>query len=143
MSTRLFRLLIVFLIILPIGQVKNTQAQPQLVQYLFPLPGSKYNSTQTTIAVRFGDTINMSSINNKLFLVSGTTSGNHSGEVVLADDQKTIIFKPKQPFNTGETVDVNVRQELCRHKGNILPSVSFTFSISSTRSVIPKVLSLI
>ncbi len=42
------------------------------------------------------------------FSVSGSKSGAHPGKTILADDHKTIIFKPAQTFSSGEQVKVDV-----------------------------------
>ncbi|MGE5222522.1 MAG: Ig-like domain-containing protein, partial [Omnitrophica WOR_2 bacterium] len=132
MRTNLLNLLLMAVLILPIGQIDIVEAHLQGVQYLSPVPGSTYNPAGTNILVRYGDIIDPHSVSSQLFQITGSASGNHAGKVVIADDQKTLIFKPDHPFNIGETVQVNLLSGIVSVTGNKFTEVSFSFSISKT-----------
>ncbi len=83
----------------------------------------------------------MNSLDSQLFTVSGTVSGNHSGKVVLADDEKTVIFKPNLPFTLGETVQVDIRPGMSAASSKKYAEISYTFSISRTDPSSPKIVS--
>ena len=71
----------------------------QYFQYIYPIPDSKYISTETTLIFRLNE--KWQNVINPSLLeinVKGQKSGVHPGKVILADDQKTIIFKPFQKF---------------------------------------------
>ncbi len=77
-------------------------------QYISPMPGAKFVSTGTTIAIRYGPTLNKDILSSVQFTAEGSLSGPHEGKTILADDQKTIIFTPDQPFTPGETVKAKI-----------------------------------
>ncbi len=77
-------------------------------QYYSPLANAQYVSTATTLAIRYGPQLSTQDLSSLKFTVQGSQSGAHSGQAVLADDQKTVIFKPDAPFSPGEQVKVSV-----------------------------------
>lgn len=84
------------------------QAAP-LVEYRNPAPFSKAVNPTNTIAIRLGPSLSKAAVATLEFQVIGSRSGLHAGEVVLADDQRTIIFKPTSSFALGETVRVSIK----------------------------------
>jgi len=104
--------------------------QAQSAAYISPLPGSNYNPAGTTIAVRYGDPLDRQSVDARLFYVQGSLSGSHAGTALLALDNKTIIFKPYQPFMPSETVYVTLSPGITSNLGKIYSEVSFSFNIS-------------
>ena len=92
-----------------LGQLRPAQAGGGL-QYMSPRPGSDYNPAGTTVAVRYDTQLSPQDVNDRLLTVTGTTTGRHTGKVVLSDDQQTLIFKPDWPFAEGETVDVTANR---------------------------------
>jgi hypothetical protein len=93
----------------------------QYFQYIYPMPDSKYISTETTLIFRFNEKW-QNVINPSLLAidVKGQKSGVHPGKIIHADDQKTIIFKPFQKFALYETVfveiDINLNEEIGKVK---------------------------
>jgi len=87
-------------------------------------------SPHTTIAVRQGDPVAPDSVQASLFEVSGNLSGPHPGSVLLADDGKTVIFKPDAPFAPGETVAVTLLQGLRTQSGDVVEGRVFDFAVS-------------
>jgi hypothetical protein len=117
-----------------LGQLGPVQAGGSL-QYLSPEPGTDYNPTGTTIAVRYGAQLNAQDVNNQLFTVTGSASGRHTGTVVLSDDQQTLIFKPASPFIPGETVDVTGDSWTAPGSTEPFPTVDFSFGIVPTSTM--------
>ena len=58
-------------------------------------------------SVRYGPELNEKSLATLTFTVTGSKSGPHAGQTILADDQKTVIFKPAVRFTPGEQVKVD------------------------------------
>ncbi|MCL4561449.1 MAG: aryl-sulfate sulfotransferase [Chloroflexi bacterium] len=77
-------------------------------QYYYPLQNSDYVSKDATIILRYGPVISEQIAASLKVALRGTKSGNHAGQIKLADDQKTIIFTPDQPFTPGEQVRVEI-----------------------------------
>ncbi len=77
-------------------------------QYMSPVEDAKYVSTGTTIIIRYGPALTRSLVDTLTFSVKGSKSGPHPGTTILADDDKTVIFKPASPFAAGEHVQVDV-----------------------------------
>ncbi|MCL4487616.1 MAG: aryl-sulfate sulfotransferase [Chloroflexi bacterium] len=102
----------------------------QGLEYVSPLPGAQLVSAETTIAVRPGQSLVPGTVNAALFSVVGAKSGEHRGSAVLADDSKTVIFKPEQPFLAGEEVTVALHQGLKTTSGQSVAPASFHFTIS-------------
>jgi hypothetical protein len=132
---------LVIVMLLSLGGYENVQAQSHGPQYISPLPGSKYNPAGTTIAIRYGDLIKPQSISSDLFSVLGSSSGNHTGKTILADDRKTFIFTPDRPFSLGEKVQVDIQPGISSLSGQDYPGVTFSFSISATDPSNPKIVS--
>lgn len=115
------------------GNSKNTVAiasggvQPE---YVSPMPGGKLIKPETTIALRTGDVIDPASLESQLFSVQGSTSGQHTGTAVLADDHMTVIFKPDHPFALGEQVQVTINAGLRTASGKAVDKTSFHFTIT-------------
>lgn len=72
-------------------------------KYLSPLPGSKYNKTQTNVIIKSEYEIDLLEIN-----VKGSQSGLHTGTVVMKDNNRTVLFYPSLPFDNNETVTVEL-----------------------------------
>ena len=56
----------------------------------------------------------------------------HDGKLILARDDKTIIFKPSIPFNLSEKVTVLIKQGIKNLEGQFLPNLKFKFQISKS-----------
>ncbi len=61
--------------------------------------------------------IDESTLDNQKIIVEGTKSGNHSGDIILARDSKTLIFKPAIPFEPGEEVYVKLLSTIQTREG--------------------------
>ncbi len=96
--------------------------------YLNPLPGARLVQVETSITLRLGVALNKHSIHDILFQVAGSISGRHQGQVLLSDDQRTVIFTPDQPFAAGETVSVTLPPEVRTLTGAGLSGRTYTFT---------------
>ncbi len=96
-------------------------------QYISPKPNYRYASTTTKIIIRPGDIISRTSVRQDILTVSGNKKGVYTGTVVLAGDNKTLVFTPAENFIEGETVSVKVRQGLLKENGEKIADTSFTF----------------
>lgn len=98
-------------------------------QYISPKPGSVMVSGETNIILRQSSLIDVNSLSPELIKVEGSVSGIHSGELILSDDNKTIVFNPKITFASNE--EVNVLMEGVKTKtGSDIPKYSFDFKIA-------------
>ena len=115
---------------LPAQQTPPAGSAVAGVQYVSPLPGSGFNPSGTTIAVRYGTPLEPGDAGSQSFNVTGTASGAHSGKIVLSDDRLTLIFIPAQPFSAGETVEVSVAAWRSPASGSRYPDTGFSFSVA-------------
>jgi hypothetical protein len=97
-------------------------------QYVSPRPGARLVSPGTTIVLREGSAIAGQSLSPGLFHVAGMASGNHAGQVRLADDGATIVFRPELPFAPGEVVTVSVAPGITTAGGRVLAGIAYTFT---------------
>jgi arylsulfate sulfotransferase len=98
-------------------------------QYLSPVPGSKLNSTGASIIIRFGDAFDNFNLDNNL-LVTGSKSGQYSGKIILAEDNKTLIFRPHNQFADGEVVTIELKRNLKTVSGEHIPFLRYSFETS-------------
>jgi hypothetical protein len=124
------------------SQNKSESKIPYLLNYVSPVPGSSNLSKSTNIILKFKSDINAKSLNDSLFIVTGSQSGVHSGTVILCDDNRTVLFNPAKSFNPGELVFVSVLQGIRTVSGSIFPGINFNFSVSSKAVFIQKFLNL-
>ncbi len=99
------------------------------VQYYSPLQNAQYVSKAATIVVRYGPVLSNQNLQDLQFTVQGSKSGLHTGQTVLADDHKTVIFKPAVPFTPGEKVAVSVNG-LQLSGQNTYPPISYSFTVA-------------
>jgi len=98
-------------------------------QYYSPVQNASYVSKNTTIAVRFGPGLTTQDLATLRIMVTGDISGLHVGQTLLADDHKTVIFKPDQPFAPGEQVQVSVTSLQESGQAGYLP-ISYSFTVA-------------
>lgn len=104
------------------------------IEYLHPLPESRLHSNQTTIIMRlhepyYDEITNLSS----LIRVYGVTR-EYQGDVILSSDEKTIIFKPREFFETDEILSVSIQTSQVGHEDFL-----YSFSTASTRAQAPTI----
>ncbi len=106
---KIFLLLLLF----PVFSLKaqnsqlNLSSTKSIIEYQWPLNGDDNVPQRTTFIVRPSKQVMQNrSVLDFSFGVIGTISGKHSGRVLISDDEQTIIFKPDQPFELNEVVNV-------------------------------------
>ena len=100
-------------------------------QYISPMPGSDFNTRESSIIIREGSIIDRTCITNlEAIKVTGTKSGEMPGKIILSADERTIIFKPFRKFEPGEKVTVQISNKFLRSNGSSLPETEFSFKIA-------------
>jgi len=105
-------------------------AAPHEFSYVSPLPGSRMVSPWNNVAIRPGGILNSLSLDAASLTVVGSRSGAHGGRLVLASDERTIVFTPDQPYTLGETVHVRLSPGVRTAAGAALPELSYEFQVS-------------
>lgn len=102
--------------------------KPASVEYVYPLDESDFVARSAEIIFRPGARIDAASLENAgIFKLTGSLSGEHIGQVRLAPDRKTILFKPDIPFAPDETVSVTIKPKIRTVSGENAPGHSFSF----------------
>ena len=100
-------------------------------QYLSPVPASCMNSPETNIIIRYGPEYKASDkYDNNLIQVIGNKSGLHLGQIILAENNRTLLFEPDFPFLAGETITVKLLRQIKTNENQPAPILSFNFRIS-------------
>lgn len=119
--------LIYFLAISSISEAQNINTDKY--QYLFPIPGSKLNSIETNIIIRFGDPFENYGLENSI-IVRGSKSGLHNGKIILAENNRTLIFKPNNLFADEEVITVELNKNLRTVSNEQIPALQYSFETS-------------
>ncbi|MFZ0548984.1 MAG: aryl-sulfate sulfotransferase [Candidatus Promineifilaceae bacterium] len=133
----IFTILPLMAFITAVSQGSEAGEQPQPVfQYLSPRPDAELVSAETAIAFRpnpAGFSARSPELINRVSIqATGRQSGLHPGQLMLADDQETIIFQPDRPFSPYEQVDVAIEASLAERP----LSYQYSFSVSPPPPVI-------
>jgi hypothetical protein len=99
------------------------------IPYLFvsPRPMSNMVSGETNLILRHSNFIDPASLSADLIKVEGSISGIHTGEFLLSDDNKTLVFNPIRAFTGNEVVTVSLSYGFKILSGNTIPEYSFSF----------------
>ena len=121
----------------PIPPTTLTAAPPptpaiNTVQYYSPLQDAALVSTGATILVRYGPKLSAQDLAKIEFTVQGSSSGLHTGQTILADDQQTVIFKPNSPFTPGEQVAVGTNGLSLDPETNFAP-LAYRFTVAANQ----------
>ncbi len=109
----------------------SAQSSNMKLQYISPAPGSSVASGDVHIAIRPGGLINRHSLPEDPTLEAvGSLSGKHSGDLLLSDDLKTLVYIPRTPFVPGETVTVSLRPGFPGLAKGHSASFSFSFTVA-------------
>jgi len=130
--TRTLRQTILFSLIYFLGISSISEAQnlnTDKFQYLSPVPGSKLNSNETTIIIKFGDPFENYGLENNI-IVRGNKSGLHSGKIILAENYRTLIFKPNNQFADEEVITVELSKNLRTVSNAQIPALQYSFETS-------------
>jgi hypothetical protein len=106
-------------------------AQDFGIQYHFPSSGAKSIPRGTTIILRPGSILNPATIDTSRISVFGSFSGKHEGTLILADDQKTLVFKPFTLFIYCERVHIKLKPGIYTADGLPVDSLAFYFTVQS------------
>jgi len=97
-------LILLFLVLL------NFPAFSQSLSYIYPKPNTEKHSIQTPIVLRFDQAIDPSKISLSIKIL-GEKSGDHSFDVRISDDNRTVSIQTHQPFALDEDVIVSINGE--------------------------------
>lgn len=119
--------------------IKTTFSQninTEKFQYISPVPSSKLNSPNTDVIIKFGKSFDKAVKNiNFLLNVKGSKSGRHAGNVIFAEKNMTLIFKPLKPFDNNEKITVFLRNNIKDITGKLIPTLRFSFFTSQIRNI--------
>src|SRR5262249_55048866 len=104
-----FPFLALWLITCCASAASSASAVSPRVVYRSPSQGARYLRPETNVIFRFDRALDRSSL--PAFAATGSSSGAHSGVTALADDGRTLLFRPDQPFAWAERVDVSLTSE--------------------------------
>jgi hypothetical protein len=104
-------------------------------QYISPKPGSMMVSNETNIILKHSEIINRETLSSDLINVRGEKSGIHSGELILSDDNRTIVFNLDKPFTGDEEVNVDLMNGIKILSGTEVGDYSFGFTTAETGKV--------
>lgn len=125
------RTLLCFLMFISIKFSYSQQTGTSNFEYISPVPGSGMNMPQTNIVIRYGTAYNSNDVYlQKLIEVKGEQSGIHSGEIILTENNKTLLFNPDSPFQLGEAVTVRFIRSTKTEDDQTIPALSFSFRIT-------------
>ena len=108
---------------------QSISSQSLAPQYYSPLQNAEYVSKDATIVVRYGPVLSNQNLDDLKFTIQGSKSGLHAGKIIIADDHKTVIFKPVSPFTPGEQVTANVSRLDLDGQTSYSP-LSYTFRVA-------------
>ncbi len=84
-------------------------------------------SGETNIILRHSTIVDPVSLLDDLIKVEGSISGVHGGELLLSDNNRTIIFNPYRAFAANEVVNVTLAEGVKTLSGGAIPKFSFSF----------------
>jgi hypothetical protein len=132
------KILLIFLFQLFLGvSSENAFSQEGILngyQYLSPLPFSLDHNPETVIIIRFGEEIDIYSLQNELFDITGDISGKHTGKFTVSHDRLSLTFTPDQKFSCNEKVFLHLWKGIKTQSGRLLPEFSFWFTIRQNSS---------
>ena len=102
------------------------------LEYYSPIANAQYVSKEDTLILRYGPLLNAEDIANLVIALTGENSGPHIGKLILADDGRTVIFKPNQAFSPGEQVTVQVNL-LHTSSGVLYQPLNYTFTVATNQ----------
>jgi hypothetical protein len=106
----------------------QSQSERPTIEYNFPMNGSKYVPSNTPIILRPTLPVALPTASKNL-IVTGTMTGRHDGTMILSDDNRTLIFTPTDPFESGERVTVSLGTGVAAANSVELAPISFSFEV--------------
>jgi Arylsulfotransferase (ASST)/Secretion system C-terminal sorting domain len=101
--------------------------------YLAPVPGSKYVTKETNIIIRYNSDLDLNTISERNFKITGSKSGQHSFHFIQTDGRNTIILKPDLNFSAGEIIHVSMLKRLSNVNSELISPYEFEFTISDSK----------
>jgi hypothetical protein len=130
-------ILSLFLVVLFALSLSNLNAQSintNRYQYLSPVPGSEMVMPSTSIIIRYGETFSsLTSRNLSDIVVTGEKSGFHPGKLILLENNNLLSFSPAAPFDYGEKVTVELKDNFKLLNGSSAPYLKYTFRIAEKK----------
>jgi hypothetical protein len=103
------------------------------IRSLSPVPGSRLLRPETNLIVKLERPLGAAGRRlESAITVSGDRSGRHEGRVIVANDDRTVLFQPTRAFADGEEVRVDLRPPLTA----ATDGVGFSFFVSPHRAVV-------
>ncbi|MGE5175382.1 MAG: aryl-sulfate sulfotransferase [Hyphomicrobiales bacterium] len=101
-------------------------------RYVSPVPGAERVTPETNVILRPGAPLDPASVSEDgaAFALIGSVSGAHPGRARLADDGRTVTFRPFTPFTPGETVTCAIGPGLRTDAGDDVPAGTFAFTVA-------------
>ncbi len=87
---------------------------------LFPSPDTTTAAPTSQISFQ---QVDAATITDGSITVTGSSTGDHTGEIVANSDGEGASFRPTEPFEAGETVTVTAPEQICGAEGS---TASFT-----------------
>jgi hypothetical protein len=132
------RILLIFLLQISLGisaeNIFSQEGKLHGYEYLSPLPYSLDHNPETVIIIRFGDIIDIGSLKNELFEVTGDLTGQHRGKFTVSQDHTTLIFTPDHIFSYNEKVFLHLWEGIKTQSGRLLPEFYFWFTVRQNSS---------
>ena len=97
-------------------------------KFINPKPTSNMVSAETNIILKHSSIIDKTSLSSNLIRVEGSKSGEHGGDLILSDDNRTIVFNPYKTFLGNEEVNVVIMNGLKTQSGDNIPEFTFGFT---------------
>jgi hypothetical protein len=108
--------------------------QAPRVRYLSPAPGARLVLPETNIIVRLDRAPEPDAmLDPTAIVVLGSRSGTHTGTTRLAEDGRTLLFRPDREFVWGEKVTVRLAQPMLQGAATSPERISFSFTIASAK----------
>ncbi len=111
---------------------------PDDYQYLYPEANSTRVARNATIIIRF-ENVEPSALTNlhSCVQISGSKSGNLTGNTKIASDDETIIFTPQQKYVPGERVTVTISPQVTGTLNKTIQPTSFEFKVTPNNEPLP------
>src|SRR5690606_10369142 len=116
----------------PVLAQNETKSSLNSYEYIFPMPGSKYNSVNTNIIIRLGEQFNLPDENKKFLSITGDKNGIYTGRIVQAENGRTLLFYPDKEFQRGELITVELFGDVYSVIGKPFPKFSYQFQTSNS-----------
>ncbi len=96
-------------------------------QFISPKPSSIMVNIETNIILKHFREIDVSTLEDLFITVEGSKSGHHTGELILSNGGRTIVFNPNTQFAGDENVTVILADGIQTLDGIKIPKFSFNF----------------